>query len=105
MRLCWMPLLVIVMPVILLTSVGAIGGAWYMGLFRPHPKPVLEIIYDAYETGSTRLDTCNTCHATGRYTNPFGAHLKSEFSGMMSLREGNLTIDQKLDAFSTVLRT
>ena len=97
-------LLVIVMLGILFTSVGAIGGAWYMGLFRPHPKPVLEIIYDAYETGSTRLDTCNTCHATGRYTNPFGAHLNSEYSGMMSLSEGNLTINQKLDAFRAVLQ-
>ena len=51
-----MPLLVIVMLGTLLTSVGAIGGAWYLGLFRLHPERALEIVNDAYGTASTRLD-------------------------------------------------
>jgi len=99
-----MPLLVIVMLGTLLTSVGAIGGAWYLGLFRPHPERALEIVNYAYGTASTRLDTCDAYHTTGRNTNPFGAHLKSEFSGTMSLSEDNLTIDQILGAFRAVLR-
>ena len=59
---------------------------------------------DVYGTAGTRLDTCNTCHTTGRSTNPYGTDLKTKFSLMIIPMEENLTEEQTLDAFRAALR-
>ena len=63
----------------------------------------LDTFNDVYGTAGTRLDTCHTCHTTGKSTNPYGTHLKTKFS-MMSIPEENLTEEQTLDAFRAALR-
>ena len=57
-----------------------------------------------YGTKGTRLDTCNTCHFTGRSTNPYGTHLKSVLSKVMNHESEALTEEQNLNAFRGVLR-
>ena len=102
MRLLRRPFLVIPMLVIVLAAVGAIAGALYLGVFSPHSQVALDTFNDMYGTAGTRLDTCNTCHTTGRSTNLYGTHLKSEFSRIMSGQ--NLTEEQTYDAFRAALR-
>ena len=92
---------IIVLPLIVVALVGAIGGALYLGVFSPHPEVVLDTFNGVYGTTGTRLDTCNTCHTTGRSTNVYGTHLKSEFSRMMNSSGQNLTSD---DVFRAALR-
>jgi hypothetical protein len=50
------------------------------------------------------LDTCNTCHTTGSNNNPYGTHLKLEFSKVMDLKDGSMTKEQKLDSFRAGIR-
>ena len=92
------------MLVIVLAAVGVIGGVLYFGVFSPHSQVALDTFNDVYGTAGTRLDTCNTCHSTGRSTNWYGSHQKSEFSRMMNPRAENLTEEQSLNAFRAVLR-
>ena len=101
MRLLRRPFLVIPMLVIVLAAVGAIAGALYLGVFSPHSQVALDTFNDVYGTAGTRLDTCNTCHTTGRSTNLYGTHLKSEFSRMMNSSVQNLTSN---DVFRAALR-
>jgi len=105
MRLLQRPLIVVAMLVIVLAAVGAIAGALYLGVFSPHPQVALDTFNDVYGTAGTRLDTCNTCHTTGRSMNLYGTRLKSEFSGMMNQRGETLTKEQTWDAFRAALRT
>ena len=90
------------MLVLVLAAVGAIAGALYLGVSSPHSQVALDTFNDIYGTAGTRLDTCNTCHTTGRSTNHYGTHLKSEFS--MILSGQNLTEEQTYDAFRAALR-
>ncbi len=98
------PFLVVAILVIVLAAGGATAGALYLGVFSPHPQLALDTFNDVYGTAGTRLDTCNSCHTTGRTTNLYGTRLKSEFSEMMSPRGETLTEEQSLDAFRTALR-
>ena len=77
------------------------GVAVYLGVFSPHPQVALDTFNDVYGTMGTRLDTCESCHTTGRSTNLYGTHLKSEFSKLMVLED--LTEEQKLEAFRAAL--
>ena len=95
--------IIMVLPVILAALVGGIGGALYLGVFSPHPE-VLDTFNGVYGTKGTRLDTCNTCHSTGRSTNLYGTHLKSEFSRVMNAEAEALTKEQELNTFRGVLR-
>ena len=104
MRVLQRPLIVIAMLVIVLAAAGAITGAMYLGIFSPHPQVALDTFNDVNDTAGTRLDTCNTCHTTGRSTNLYGTRLKSEFSGMMNPSGETLTEEQTLDAFRAALR-
>ena len=104
LRLLRRPFLVIPMLVIVLAAVGAIAGALYVGVFSPHSQVALDTFNDVYGTAGTRLDTCNTCHTTGRSTNLYGTDLKSEFSRMMNSRGQNLTEKQTYDTFRAALR-
>ena len=101
MRLLQRPFIVIAVLVIGLIAVGAVAGALYLGVFSPHRQDALDTFNDVYGTAGTRLDTCDTCHTTGRSTNPYGTNLKSEFSRMIAPREENLT---GLDAFRAGLQ-
>jgi len=102
LRLLRRPFLVIPMLVLVLAAVGAIAGALYLGVSSPHSQVALDTFNDMYGTAGTRLDTCNTCHTTGRSTNHYGTHLKSEFSRILSWQ--NLTEEQTYDAFRAALR-
>jgi hypothetical protein len=105
MRLLQRPFLVITMLIIVLAAAGAIAGALYLGVFSPHPQLALDTFNGVYGTAGTRLDTCNTCHTTGRSTNVYGTHLKSEFSRVKYfLRDESLIKDHKLDTFRAGLR-
>ena len=104
MRLLQRPFIVIVMLAIVLAAVGIVAGALYLGVFSPHSQVALDTFNEVYGTSGTRLDTCNTCHTTGRSTNLYGTDLKSEFSRMMNSGEDNLTEEQDLDAFRAALR-
>ena len=95
--------IIMVLPVILAALVGGIGGALYLGVFSPHPE-VLDTFNGVYGTKGTRLDTCNTCYSTGRSTNLYGTHLKSEFSRVMNAEAEALTKEQELNTFRGVLR-
>ncbi len=95
--------IIMVLPVILAALVGGIGGALYLGVFSPHPE-VLDTFNGVYGTKGTRLGTCNTCHSTGRSTNLYGTHLKSEFSRVMNAEAEALTKEQELNTFRGVLR-
>ena len=95
---------IIVLPVIVVALVGAIGGALYLGVFSPHPEAGLDAFNGVYGTKGTRLDTCNTCHYTGRSTNSYGTHLKSELLRVMNAEAEALTEEQELNVFRGVLR-
>ncbi len=101
MRLLRRPFLVIPMLVIVLAAVGAIAGALYLDVFSPHSQVALDTFNDVYGTVGTRLDTCNTCHTTGRSTNLYGTHLKSKFSRMMTSSGQNMTSN---DVFRAAIR-
>ncbi len=96
--------IIMVLPVIVVALVGAIGGALYLGVFSPHPEAALDAFNGVYGTEGTRLDTCNTCHYTGRSTNPYGTHLKSEISRVMNPEAEALTDEQFLNALRGALR-
>ena len=96
--------IIMVSPVIVAALVGVIGGAMYLGVFSPHPQSALDTFNEVYGTKGSRLDTCNTCHTTGRNTNPYGTHLKSEFSRVMNAEAEALTKEQELNTFRGVLR-
>ncbi len=104
MRLLHRPLLAFGILVIALAVIGAISATLYLGVFSPHPQIALDTFNDVYGTAGTRLDTCNTCHTTGRSTNPYGTDLKTKFFLMTIPEEGNLTEEQTLDAFRAALR-
>ncbi len=99
MRLFKRPSMAAVILAFAVAAVGGIGGVLYFGVFSPHSQAALDTFNDMYGTAGTRLDTCNTCHTTGRSTNLYGTHLKSEFSRMM-----NSTEQQTYDAFRAALR-
>ena len=104
MRFLKRRLIIIVLPLIVVALVGGIGGALYLGVFSPHPQAALDTFNDVYGTAGTRLDTCNTCHITGRSTNPYGTHLKSEISRVMNPEAEALTDEQFLNALRGALR-
>ena len=104
MRLLHRPSIITAILVIALAAIGAISATLYLGVFSPHPQIALDTFNDVYGTSGTRLDTCSTCHTTGRSTNPYGTDLKTKFSLMTIPEEGNLTEEQTLDAFRTALR-
>ncbi len=101
MRLHHRPFIVTAILVIALAVIGVISATLYLGVFSPHPQIALDTFNDVYGTAGARLDTCSTCHTTGRSTNPYGTHLKSEFSRMKTLRGEKLT---GLDAFRAGLQ-
>ena len=101
MRFFKRPLMAAVILAFAVAAVGVIGGVLYFGVFNPHSQDALDTFNGVYGTAGTRLDTCKTCHTTGRSTNTYGTHLKSEFSRMMTPRGGNLT---GLDAFRAGIR-
>jgi hypothetical protein len=93
------------MLIIVLAAAGTIVGALYLGVFSSHPQLALDTFNGVYGTAGTRLDTCSSCHTIGSNTNPYGTHLKSEFSKVKYfLRDESLIKDQKLDTFRAVLR-
>ena len=104
MRFFKRPLMAAVILAFAVAAVGVIGGVLYFGVFSPHSQVALDTFNDVYGTAGTRLDTCNTCHSTGRSTNLYGTHLKSEFSRMMNSSGGNLTEEQTWDAFRAAIR-
>ena len=104
MRLLRRPFIVIAMLAIVLAAVGVVAGALYLGVFSPHSQVALDTFNRVYGTSGTRLDTCKTCHTTGRNTNLYGTHLKTKFSGLMNPRGESMTEEQDLDAFRAALR-
>ena len=82
------PFMAVVILAFVLAAVGGIAGVLYFGVFNPHSQDALDTFNGVYGTAATRLDTCKTCHTTGRSTNTYGTHLKSEFSRMMTPRGG-----------------
>ena len=104
MRLFKRPSMAAVILAFAVAAVGGIGGVLYFGVFSPHSQVALDSFNSVYGTAGTRLDTCKTCHSTGRSTNSYGSHQKSEFASMITSRAENLTEERSLDAFRAVLR-
>ena len=87
-----------------LAIVGIGGAAMHFGLFSPHPQEALDAFNAVYDTEGTRLDTCNTCHTSGRNTNHYGTDLKSRFRVLTSSGGSDMTHEESIQQFRTAIK-
>lgn len=90
--------------VTLLTAVGiGVGGvALFGGALSRHPTVALDTFNSVYETKGTKLDTCRTCHTSGRLLNSYGNDAKREFS-IMKVSDSQ-TEEEPIAAFVEALK-
>lgn len=92
----------VIVALLIAVSIVVGGVALFGGAFSRHPTVALDTFNSVYGTKGTKLDTCSTCHTSGRLLNSYGNDAKRKFSIMKA--SDSQTEEAQIVAFVEALK-